>query len=112
MNASDSIVSTLQTNSAPAVKAEALLLTETTCRGALCAEELVTPHSHNAPGRSTGVVPCLQTFIRDRQRLLRSWDRLLQHLPPDAVKDEERATVSALRQLRQLRRKGVPREER
>jgi len=49
--------------------------------------------------------------MRDRQRLLRSWATLQRHLPPEALKAEEQATLSAMRQLRQLCQEGACHEQ-
>lgn len=44
----------------------------------------------------------VQSFVADRQRMLRSWQRLQRILPPDLLAAEEQATASAMHQLRQL----------
>ena len=67
--------------------------------------------SQKSPRQSSGAVPCLTTFMRDRQRLLRSWATLQRHLPPEALKAEEQATLSAMRQLRQLCQEGACHEQ-
>ena len=77
------------------------------CEWDSCAASL----SHMAPAASSGAVPCLTTFIRDRQRMLRSWATLQRHLPADVLKAEEQATLSAIRQLRQLCQEGACHEQ-
>jgi hypothetical protein len=39
--------------------------------------------------------------------MLRSWRSLQRHLSPGVLEDEERATLSAMRQLRLLRGEGA-----
>ncbi len=72
---------------------------------------LTSGFSQKPPRQSSGAVPCLTTFMRDRQRLLRSWATLQRHLPPEALKAEEQATLSAMRQLRQLCQEGACHEQ-
>ena len=57
---------------------------------------------HSPDRRVNGAVPCLRTFIRDRQRMLRSWRRVQCTLSPADLAAEADATVSAMRQLHQL----------
>jgi hypothetical protein len=57
---------------------------------------------HSRCPASTELCPCLTTFIRDRQRMLRSWRALQRAFPPSDLAAEADATVSAMRQLHQL----------
>ena len=86
MTPTDSIVSTLQTNSAPAVKAEALLLTETS--GKRMQPQVLNGSCFCIPSAATQEV-CLmnspQSSLANRERLLavmRVCHRLGQPLPP------------------------------
>jgi hypothetical protein len=67
---------------------------------------------HSSPAASTELCPCLTTFIRDRQRMLRSWRRLQRALPASDLAAEADATVSAMRQLHQLETEVQCHEER
>lgn len=53
----------------------------------------------------------VQTFIADRQRMLRSWAALQRVLPATVLQDETEATASAMRQLNQLGTVEVPYHE-
>jgi hypothetical protein len=68
--------------------------------------------SHGSDRPVNGAVPCLRTFIRDRQRMLRSWRRLQRTLSPSDLAAEADATVSAMRQLHQLETEVQCHEER
>jgi hypothetical protein len=62
------------------------------------------PHFAQHQGRVNGAVPCaIQTFMSDRQRLLRSWLALQGQAPAHIIADELVSTISALRQLVELR---------
>lgn len=63
-----------------------------------------SPHFAQHQGRVNGAVPCaIQTFMSDRQRLLRSWLALQGQAPAHVIADELVSTISALRQLVELR---------
>jgi hypothetical protein len=64
-------------------------------------ETLVSAHRHS---RVNGAVPCaIQTFTNDRQRLMRSWLAMQGQAPAHIIADELVSTISALRQLVELR---------
>jgi hypothetical protein len=67
---------------------------------------------HSPDRQVNGAVPCLRTFIRDRQRMLRSWRRLQRTLSPADLAAEADATASAMRQLHQLETEVQCHEER
>ena len=66
--------------------------------GASTTPDLRTP-SRNARGASCPI----QTFMSDRQRLMRSWLALQGQAPAHIIADELVSTISALRQLVELR---------
>lgn len=63
----------------------------------------LVPFSAHLIGRSKRGVPCpIQTFVADRQRMLRSWLALQGAAPAHILADELIATISALRQLMEV----------
>jgi hypothetical protein len=68
--------------------------------------------SHGSDRPVNGAAPCLRTFIRDRQRMLRSWRALQRTLSPSDLAAEADATLSAMRQLHQLETEVQCHEER
>ena len=68
-----------------------------------CAKRPCNPSLATCLGRGKRGVPCpIQTFVADRQRMLRSW-LAVQHLPASVLTEEMRGTISAMRQLMELR---------
>jgi hypothetical protein len=64
---------------------------------------VTTPEKQSRRGNARGVSECHQQFTTDRQRLLRSWLALQGQAPAHIIADELVSTISALRQLVELR---------